>query len=99
LDDGRNILQLRLHQLKRSVRISPDAAEDRSGILLGEEALRNHDIQIHVQADRREQEEQHQSAMVERPVESSLVALTQPLELPLECCRQPVWPALPVAPE
>ena len=53
LDDGRHLLQLALHQLKGAGCIAADAPLQLAGILLREETLGNHNIEIDVKADGR----------------------------------------------
>ena len=68
---------LRLHQLKRTRRVAANAALQLAGVLLRKEALGNHDVQIDIQADGREQQEHHDAPMIQRPVERGFVVAAQ----------------------
>ena len=99
LDDARDLLQLALHQLKGRERIPANASPYLARVLLRKETLRNDDIQINVQADRRQQAEQHQPRVMQGPVQGALVAAAQTLEAALKTLSKPAQGALPAATE
>ncbi len=54
LNDGGDLLQLALHQLKGARRVAADAALQLTGILLRKKSLGDHDVQINIEADGRD---------------------------------------------
>ena len=60
--------------------IGLNGADEPSRVLLGEEALRNDDVQIDSDAKRRQGHQQHQELMPQDPGERALVQAEAPLE-------------------
>ena len=89
-------LELRLHQLKRRGRVPADDAAQLPGVLLREKPLRNDDVQIHVQPDRRREQQHRDSRMIECDAERAPVAILQGFEQRLERPSESRGPA-PVA--
>ncbi len=63
LDGGDELRQLLLHQLKGNTLVGLDRADQSSGVLLREEALRNDDVQIDAKAHRNEENQHHHGRM------------------------------------
>ena len=88
LDDGGDLLELGLHQLKRARRIAADAAPQLTGILLRKQSFGDHDIEVNIQPDGREENEQHDAPVAQRPVERARVIVAQMLEIAFESARE-----------
>jgi hypothetical protein len=88
LNDGRDFLQLALHQLERGGRVAANSALQLTGILLREETLRNHHVKVDIEADGREQQQQHGSRVVQRPIERAFISAAQPREAAFECLHE-----------
>src|SRR5690606_8336834 len=79
-DDVDESRQLRLHRLERGRLIGLDEAHDAASVLLREEALGNHTVQIEVEADHRHQDQHHDARMAQCPVETAFVVADHPVE-------------------
>src|ERR1700733_14968468 len=80
VDDADELGQLLRHQLEGDALIGLDAAGEPSGVLLREKAL-GHDVEEKdVEAERGDQDEQHQRRAAQRPSETAGISLPRPLE-------------------
>ena len=69
-------------------------ADDQSGVLLGKEALGDHDVEIAGQRDRAEHHHQRDEAMPQHDLEAGLVEVEQAVEAAFE---QPIEPSVLLA--
>ncbi len=84
LNDPDNLLQLAFHRLEGRRSITPHASAQLSRILLRKEALGYDDVQVDIQADRRQQREHHELRVIECPFEGLLVLTPRRIEETLE---------------
>jgi hypothetical protein len=82
-DDRDELGQLLPHQLKRDALVGLDPADHPAGVLLREEALRDEDEQIEVEADRHKQDQQDEPWDSQCLRQRSLVKNQHRLEYPL----------------
>ena len=75
-----HLLQLAAHCLKRDALIGLQRADQPSGVLLREKSLGHDDVQFDVQADRSDEDQEHQAAVPQRPGQRAPVAAAHPLE-------------------
>ena len=80
LDDVHQLQDGIVHQRERSILRTLHAADDRSRVLLREEALGHLDDQHHVQCDDQHKNGEHEAGIVEHPVESIAVSAQNPVE-------------------
>ncbi|MGY3540201.1 hypothetical protein ACVIIY_004421 [Bradyrhizobium sp. USDA 4515] len=91
LDDADEPRELLLHQLERHALVSLDRADQPASVLLREEALRDHVVEIEVEAEHRRQDQHHRQRMRQRRGQRSAVEVQHRLEEPL---ARPIEPAM-----
>ena len=57
------LFELLAHRLKRDALVGLQRTDDAASVLLGKKALRHDDEQIHVQADRSDEDQKHQETV------------------------------------
>ena len=72
--------ELHAHRLKRDALVGLQRADDAAGVLLWKKALGHDNEQIHVQADRGDEDQQHQQTVAQRPGQRVAVTDPHPLE-------------------
>src|SRR5712675_2106637 len=82
-------LALAPHHLKRALRIAANSSLQLPSVLLREESLGYHDVEINIQADRRAQHQHHGARMMQSQVERPFIAAPQPPEAALESPAEP----------
>src|SRR5690606_30170540 len=75
IQNGTEILQLGHHGLERRAPVDPEETHQLTGILLRKQALGYHGVEIHIQANSGKQGEQHQTMMLERPIQRATVTM------------------------
>src|SRR6185437_9607361 len=86
--------KLGLHRLERNALVGLDEADQASGVLGGEETLRDDHVQVDVETDDGQQYQHRQNAVLQHPAEALLVAVAQALEAALAPRVQPSVPPL-----
>src|SRR5690606_26501023 len=90
------VFQLGHRGLERRALVDAEKSKQLTGVLLRQEALGNHGVQIHVQADGGRQQQHHDASVRERPGQTAPVMRQHGVEAAPDRRRQPPRPALAV---
>ena len=91
-DDRDVVVHLLADRLEGNVLLRLNRTAKTTGILLGEESLRDNDVKVDTQASRSDGNQQHQELITQNPAEAMAVEVAQPVERLLTC---PIQTAVP----
>ncbi len=79
-DNAEDLGKLSLHRLEGDVLIGLDGAADSPGVLLGKEALGDHQEEVDIRRHRNKDDKDHEPGVAQGPAERDIVVAPHPVE-------------------